>query len=83
MEGKDVSDGTWRQNWLKGAHLEGGESFENFVTRVLNAFQDILDQHHHPLIVSHGGVHWALEDRLGCPYYGSGNCQPIFCRAPE
>jgi broad specificity phosphatase PhoE len=55
------SNGDWREPWVSGGPMPGGETFEAYTTRVLGAFNQALVQPGPVLVVGHGGNFWALE----------------------
>lgn len=78
MEGKLKTDLTLFTQWRNGLVFKGGESFENVKSRVKSALLEYLAHDTTPLIVSHGGVYWALLELLELPYYDAHNCQIVY-----
>jgi probable phosphoglycerate mutase len=77
MEGQTKTDGTLFTQWREGLVFNGGESFENVKHRAAATLSEILSDDATPLIVSHGGVYWALLELLGLPYCDAHNCQIV------
>jgi probable phosphoglycerate mutase len=76
--------GPWREAWLKGGELPGGEFYEDFVERSLNALNECLKHPGPVLIVAHGGTfyavrRWALDDRA----VKTGNCELLALSPPR
>jgi len=57
--GKIIGD--WFDEWMNGAMISDGESFENFVQRSLVGINKSLVQKGPVLIVAHGGTYWAIQ----------------------
>ncbi len=66
---------------LKSRALEmGGEDVVGFLEKVKRGVNGVLDsQANFPLIVSHGGVHWAICFWMGIENHDwlIGNCEPV------
>src|SRR5262249_52712439 len=56
-----ASNGAWRDPWVNGGPMPGGETFAVYAARVLRGFNDALTHPGPVLIVAHGGNFWALE----------------------
>lgn len=78
MEGKLKTDPTLFTQWRNGLVFNGGESFENVKHRVKSALIEFLTADSTPLIVSHGGVYWALLELLNLAYSDVHNCQIVY-----
>ncbi|MDP3935559.1 MAG: histidine phosphatase family protein [Alphaproteobacteria bacterium] len=78
MQGKPITDPTFFTQWQEGLVLNGGESFESVKRRVKAALIEYLATDTTPLIISHGGVYWALLELLNLPYYDFHNCQIVY-----
>ncbi len=63
-EGQD-SGGAWREGWLAGAAIEGGERRVDYIARVHRALAEALSHPAPVLVVAHGGTFWAMEALLG------------------
>ena len=63
-EGQD-SGGAWREGWMVGGAIEGGERRVDYIARVHRALVEALSYPAPVLIVAHGGTFWAMEDLLG------------------
>jgi len=60
--------------------LLGGESFAFFCQRVATAMNRVLGGSESPLIVAHGGVHWALLKMLDLPTRRIENTELVYFR---
>lgn len=76
--------GPWRDEWLKGGEIPNGEDYEAFVERSLQAINECL-QHPGPvLIVSHGGVFYAVRRwALANANVKTGNCELLALLPPR
>lgn len=54
----------------------GGEPIQDFMNRIQQSMQTILNHNTLPLIVAHGGVYWALQHITGCIGEDIHNCTP-------
>ncbi len=55
-------NGAWLRDWQRGAVVpEGAEPYGRFIERALAAVNEALTRPGPVLIVSHGGVHWAVR----------------------
>ncbi|MCC6912074.1 MAG: histidine phosphatase family protein [Rhodospirillaceae bacterium] len=63
-EGQD-SNGPWREGWMAGGAIEGGERRVDYIARVHRALNEALSHPAPVLIVAHGGTFWAMEELLG------------------
>ncbi|MGE4063906.1 MAG: histidine phosphatase family protein [Rhodospirillaceae bacterium] len=63
-EGQDAS-GPWRDGWMAGGPIEGGERRADYITRVYRALARALAHPGPVLVAAHGGTFWAMEDLLG------------------
>lgn len=57
--------GVWYEAWRRGITPEGAECFGAFLDRALDGLNQALDRPGPVLIVSHGGVYWAIEKFAG------------------
>jgi broad specificity phosphatase PhoE len=75
--------GQWIADWIGGADIPGAEKHGDFQKRALTGVNQALEHEGHVLIVSHGGVFWAVDHfgHLGTADDLS-NGVPIFLRAP-
>lgn len=65
--------------WINGDHVEGSETFDELIFRTQQCFKEILETAIEPvLIVSHGGIGWALQRILGHALYRFENAQAGF-----
>lgn len=75
--------GPWREAWIKGAELPGGETYEGFLERARNAINECLKHPGPVLIVSHGGVFYAVHRwALGGAIIKTGNCELLAMSPP-
>ncbi len=80
-EGK--SKDSWFEEWRAGARIEGAESHAGFLSRCLRGLNKALSLPGPVLIVSHGGVYWAVERAIGLPDEGGlPNCAPVYHKPP-
>jgi broad specificity phosphatase PhoE len=63
FEGELKGDKPYLEQWINGLTPESAESCDEFKLRVLESVKLSLI-HQNPLIVSHGGVYWALQQLL-------------------
>lgn len=63
-EGED-SRGPWRDGWMAGDAIDGGERRVDYIARVARALTEALSHAAPVLIVAHGGTFWAMEELLG------------------
>lgn len=63
----------------KGAHVEGKEHVKEFIQRVLKGLNEALALEGTPLIVAHGGIHWAICCIMGIDQHDwfIDNCHPV------
>lgn len=80
-EGED-SGGAWRQAWLAGGEIEGGETRAAYIERVFGALKTALVQPGPVLVVAHGGTFWAL-DRLARTETRVPNCALFELSPPD
>ena len=59
-EGKS-SAGPWREDWIQGGLLPGGENYNEYVTRALRGLNTALMNPGPVLVVAHGGTFWAIQ----------------------
>ena len=55
------SNGEWREPWVQGGPMPGGETFQEYIDRVIVGFYVALAQPGPVLAIGHGGNFWALE----------------------
>jgi probable phosphoglycerate mutase len=81
MEGK-----TWQPlppHWLKAQPAPGGESYDAFIARALDGINLALAHPGPVLIVSHGGVYWAVQIHAGLDKSQNiPNCTPVRHQPP-
>lgn len=85
IEGQLKADVPYLHRWRIGETFPGGESYAEFSLRVIEAFREILS-YPFPLIVSHGGVYWPIQDFLGVEYEQQidiENCIPFYHVPPK
>lgn len=76
--------GPWRESWVAGGEIPGGELFEDFIERSLAALNECLKHPGPVLIVAHGGTflavrRWALEEAA----VRTGNCELLALSPPR
>ncbi len=64
------SNGDWRKPWENGGPMPGGETFQEYIDRVMRGFAVALAQPGPVLAIGHGGNFWALE-RYGLIVFGT------------
>ena len=65
----------WRQPWLDGGEIEGGERLLDFLARAVRGINEALEHPGPVLVVAHGGIFWAIERyALKRPQSGIPNC---------
>ena len=83
-QGKHRGDDKWSEEWRNGAVLKDGELFVDFQARIMRAISEAILENSAPLlIVSHGGVHRALQKTLGLTVYNTPNCVPMLYSPPQ
>jgi probable phosphoglycerate mutase len=76
--------GPWRADWESGGPLPGGEYYNDFLERSLAAINDALTNPGPVLIVSHGGVFFAVRKwALNNAAAKIGNCQVMAMAPPK
>lgn len=55
------SNGEWRDPWIAGGPMPGGETFAEYTARVIRGFNQALTHPGPVLAIGHGGNFWALE----------------------
>jgi len=75
--------GKWIDDWIAGANINGAELYSDFLQRSLRGIIKALAHKGPVLVVSHGGVFWAVQQfaQLG-QRFDLRNGVPIFLRAP-
>ena len=76
--------GKWLEDWVNGSEIEGAASYRSFIDRAVRGINEALkNKEQHILIVSHGGVFWAVQEfaRLG-ENIELPNARPVFLKAP-
>ncbi len=83
MEGQRSNE-TLFHNWRQGATVKGIEPWADFVQRIGQGLQIALQDQSPVLIVSHGGVYWAVQEILGlAESIDLSNCCPVFHQPPR
>ncbi|MFN7709446.1 MAG: histidine phosphatase family protein [Holosporales bacterium] len=82
MEGQDKGDGSWIHAWRHGEALQDAETFSDFANRVAKGVLKALELPEPVLIVSHGGVYWALQRAFALPFMDLANCLPVLHSPP-
>lgn len=81
MEGKSKWGESGR--WRSGKYIEGAESFIQFKERVIRGINKALELPGPVLIVTHGGLCWAIQDALGLPLVDVDNCTLVEYNPPN
>ncbi len=81
-EGQLKGNGLWINDWRDGEDIKGAEKYSDFSSRIKRGIEKSLAHKGPVLIVSHGGVYWALQEILGLPIIDLGNAEPIFHQPP-
>jgi broad specificity phosphatase PhoE len=73
----------WIDDWVAGVKINGAECYSEFIQRALIGINKSLEHKGPVLVVSHGGVFWAVQQfaQLG-NRFDLRNGVPIFLRAP-
>ncbi len=75
--------GRWLEDWILGEEIEGAESYQAFIQRAIRGIDRSLEEDGLVLIVSHGGVFWAvLQDAKIASRFDLQNAVPVYVRAP-
>lgn len=69
--------------WKKGSTIEGAETYVEFTQRVIAGINRALELPGPVLIVSHGGVHYVVQQTLGINELDVHNCLAIHHMPPE
>jgi broad specificity phosphatase PhoE len=64
FEGELKQNSNHLEEWIVGNSPKGAEDYKSFIRRALNGINEAL-KYPVPLIVSHGGVYWAIQNALG------------------
>ena len=56
-----ASNGPWREPWLAGGSIPGGESYSDYLARALRGLNESLCHPAPVMVVAHGGTFWAIE----------------------
>jgi len=83
LQGTIPGNDAWLAGWLNGEHLSGAETYAECVHRVRSGLTKALAHKGPVLIVSHGGVYWAIQKILGRPWHDLGNCAAVLHTPPE
>ena len=79
LEGTPKDTTVLFSDWCQGtACIEGGETAQEFKMRIVDVLCEVLDPNEVTLIVSHGGVYWAIMELLGFKQQHIANCEPHF-----
>ncbi|WP_085783478.1 histidine phosphatase family protein [Candidatus Nucleicultrix amoebiphila] len=85
FEGTQKADRQFRAQWMKGGEIEGAESLQMFLVRARGAILEALKYPGPVLIVSHGGVYWAVLEMLGYNFNNHSplnNCDLVYHQPP-
>ena len=76
--------GPWREAWVAGAELPGGETYEGFLSRSLAALNECLCHPGPVLIVAHGGTFYAVRRwALAGAEIKTANCELLALSPPR
>ncbi len=76
--------GAWRDDWVQGAALPGGELYNDFLERSLTGINKALENPGPVLVISHGGVFYAIRKwALNNANFRPGNCELIAMAPPK
>ena len=78
----EPSNGAWREPWMKGGPMPGGETFGEYTARVMRGFAQALTHAGPVLVVGHGGNFWALEQYGLIPETRVPNCALFHLEPP-
>jgi broad specificity phosphatase PhoE len=83
QEGQESKNDAWFNAWCAGGEMRGGEKYSDFVLRVKKGIIEALNQKGPVLIVSHGGVYWAIQEILGLSRMNINNLDIVFHSPPQ
>lgn len=75
--------GQWTDDWIAGSDIPGAEKYSEFLLRAVSAINHATREPGPVLIVSHGGIFWAVQqfgklgNKMDLP-----NAVPVYLRAP-
>lgn len=76
--------GPWRETWMKGGDIPGGESFEGFIERTLEALNQALTHPSPVLVVAHGGLAYTIRRyALAGAALRTSNCELLALSPPR
>lgn len=75
LQGQPKDDGASFMKWRQGITPPNAETFKEVKRRVSICLTQLLTSNKTVLIVSHGGVYWAILDLLNISYSDISNCQ--------
>jgi broad specificity phosphatase PhoE len=74
--------GKWLDDWTAGLSIPGAESYQGFIHRACAGVNEALGHESPILIVSHGGVFWAIQKFAGLQHFNLENGSPVYLRPP-
>ncbi|MBM3631777.1 MAG: histidine phosphatase family protein [Alphaproteobacteria bacterium] len=85
-ESQPIENGSWINDWMGGYPIPGSEKYTDFVNRIKNTLDHVLD----PtlgcagpiLMVSHGFVYSVIQNVLRLPIMDIPNAEPVYLVAP-
>jgi probable phosphoglycerate mutase len=83
MEGKIKQSSDWVNLWRNGSPINGAEEYTDFRKRVAKGLQKAMMYPGPVLIVSHGGVYWAIQEMLNLVVRDLPNATPVYHRPPS
>ena len=83
LEGLTKGNNQLLDLWRNGRACNGIEEFYDFKERVVRGLKTALELPGPVLIISHGGVYWAIQDALRLPFQDLPNCSVVYHRPPE
>lgn len=86
LEGQLKENGKHLKKWLLGEVPEGAEEYQAFIKRAIVGINEAL-QYPAPLIVSHGGIYWGIQEAMGKKHMinstGIQNGIPYYHKPPD
>ncbi len=77
------SNGEWREPWMNGGPMPGGETYTAYCARVIRGFNQALAYPGPVLVVGHGGNFWSLERYGLIPETRVPNCALFYLEPPR
>lgn len=83
MEGKTKQSSDWINLWRNSRLINGAEKYTDFKKRVAKGLQKAMMCPGPVLIISHGGVYWAIQEILNLVICDLPNAMPVYHRPPS